>query len=716
MNLRSAYYNVFGMKVFIALLIFCFCSGSQLYAIVVTVTGTINYQKRVYTRPSTNLDEAIVLTPLVGAKVEASTVTQGVVGTVFTNTLGVYSLTFDYNNSFDLDVYGANASVEVGTNVLNGSVTGIYKNKIATAQTAAATYSLDIKETENSGAYNIYMQLDKGRQWFEGNGKSFTKTINAVWPTNQGTFYDVGLNAIYLLGVTGGNSDPDEFDDDVILHEFGHLAIEAFSKDHSAGGSHSIQSKIDLRLAWSEGAATWVSCAIRGNSTYVDSTGSLSGTKTLANSYDNSVPSSLSKEAGNEVAVTYVLLKAASENSDKTVVDVLSGFRALPSSLSNEHISMDTFHDLWTGNDLSTHYKNREMSFQTDSESSFNSVSPSPITASKSYSNLTFYPSGNSDHFSFTALAGATYSFETSNTKNGALTQLDLYKSDVNGTPVQTNAQKNGALSDSTSKLSFKATDSSIYFLKASRFNSLTSDYGKSNSSYSRTVGRYGTYDLDVNIASPTAVSVLTASDSSATIESALASILASSTGSTLTSAIANLTVVSAGQSRNFNSSQSYISTIGTTAVSQITHTDPDFSASISNIPSNNTFVFATLPLTVDSKVPALSTGKLMVFNLKNGTEDVSSGFSIQLTLSGVVNSAANQKLYVQDSITGTFSDAQAAVVVSGADLIFTLTHFSNYVLVNEAVEAGVSSSSSQTFGSNAASSSGGGGGGCFLK
>ncbi len=719
MNLKSTYYNVSAMKVLFTYLIIGLLSQIPLYAVTVTVTGTINYQKRVYTRPATDLDETIVLTPLAGAKVEASTVTQGVVGSGFTNALGVYSITFDYNNSFDLDVNSSNASVEVGTNVVNGSITGIYKNKIVATQTAGATYNLDITEANNSGAYNIYMQLDKGRQWFEGKGKIFTKTINAVWPTAQGTFYDVGLNSIYLLGVTGGNTDPDEFDDDVILHEFGHLAIEAFSKDHSAGGAHSIQSKIDLRLAWSEGAATWVSCAIRGDSTYVDSTGSLTGSKTLANSYDNAAPSSLSKEAGNEVAVTYVLLNAATENSDKTVIDVLSGFKTLPSSLSNEHISMDTFHDLWTGNDLTAYYKDRDMSFQTDSESSFSASSPSPITAKKSYSNLTFFPSGNGDHFSFTAEAGASYSFETSNTKNGALTQIDLYRGDFNSSPIQTNAQKNGVVSDSTSKLSFKATDASAYFLKVSRFNSLTSDYGKSSSSYSRTVGRYGTYDFAVNIDSPTAVSVLTASDSDSTIEGALASALSGSTGTSLTSAIANLTVVNSGQSRSFNTGQLYVSTIGTTSLSQISHADPEYTVSVSNIPSDNTFVFATLPLAVDSNVPALATGKLMVFNLKSGSVDVSSGFSIELTLSGMVNSGASQKLYVQDSLTGSFSDAQAAVVINGADLIFTLTHFSNYVLVNESLNAGDSSSGiSQTFtsGLTSPSSGGGGGGGCFLK
>jgi hypothetical protein len=192
-----------------------------------------------------------------------------------------------------------------------------------------------------------------------------------------------------------------------------------------------------------------------------------------------------------------------------------------------------------------------------------------------------------------------------------------------------------------------------------------------------------------------------------------LASMLTSTTGTSLTNAIANLTVVSSGQSRNFATGDLYVSTIGTTAVSSITHADPSFATSLSNIPADRTFVYGTLPLTVDSNSPALSTGKIMVFSLKNGTEDVSSGFSINLKISGVANSALNQRLYVQDSVTGVFSDSGFEPLISGSDLDFTLTHFSNYVLVN-AQQSATSSTSSATGFSQAAS--GGGGGGCFLR
>ena len=708
------------MRISIICFTLCLCVN-LVYGASVTVTGTINYDKRVYTHPSTNLAETVTATALAGAKVEVSDLFNGILGTGFTNTNGVYSITVDFNsansNSFTIKVNSSNSSVEVGTNVLNGSITGIYSNTVASNQTSAGTYNLEISETNNSGAYNIYMQLDKGRQWFEGKGKSFTKTINAVWPTSSGTFFDVGQNTVYLLGVTGGNFDPDEFDDDVILHEFGHLAMEAFSIDHSAGGSHSLTATTDLRLAWSEGVATWISCAIRGDAVYKDSTGSKdSSNKTINNPYDHTAPRDASKESGNEAAITYVLWNAASGASDQSIIDVVSSFKSLPSSLEGEQISMDTFNDLWTTTDLSSFYTNRSMSYNTDSLNVFNISSPRSVSASETFSDLTFFPGGNSDYFTFSAQAGGTYTFETSKARNGALTKIDLYKDSIStDSLVQSNSQKNGSVSDTTSKLSFKSENNSTYFLEVSRFNSSTRNYGVAPSTYTKTVGRYGTYDLSSTLVAPTAISLLSSSDDDTTVTNALTSTYSSSTGTALTSAISNLTVVSAGQSKEFSTSELYVSTIGTTSISSVTHVDPSFGTVISNIPSDRTFVYATMPLSVDSNAPVGSTGKLMVFSLKNGSEEVSSGFSIGLKLTGAASSSSNQRLYVQNSTTGAFSDSGFTPSISGSDLEFTMTHFSNYVLVNETLASSSTTSTNSTASASAPSSSGGGGG-CFLK
>jgi hypothetical protein len=68
---------------------------------------------------------------------------------------------------------------------------------------------------------------------------------------------------IYLLGKA--SNDTDEFDHHVISHEFGHYLQDAFSRDDSIGGQHSMNERIgvDMRLAFSEGwGNAWAAIAL----------------------------------------------------------------------------------------------------------------------------------------------------------------------------------------------------------------------------------------------------------------------------------------------------------------------------------------------------------------------------------------------------------------------------------------------------------------------
>jgi len=76
---------------------------------------------------------------------------------------------------------------------------------------------------------------------------------------------------IYVLGKE--NVDTDEFDSPVIAHEWGHYYQSAFSRDDSPGGSHSLDERVDRRLAFSEGWGNgWSGIALE-RSNYVDSVG-----------------------------------------------------------------------------------------------------------------------------------------------------------------------------------------------------------------------------------------------------------------------------------------------------------------------------------------------------------------------------------------------------------------------------------------------------------
>ncbi len=85
-----------------------------------------------------------------------------------------------------------------------------------------------------------------------------------------GTSFFNGGN-IYLLGAE--NSDTDEYDTHLILHEWGHYFENKFSRSDSMGGSHSLVSKLDLRVAFSEGWANAWSAMSQDDPVYTDAIG-----------------------------------------------------------------------------------------------------------------------------------------------------------------------------------------------------------------------------------------------------------------------------------------------------------------------------------------------------------------------------------------------------------------------------------------------------------
>ncbi|MFO1426707.1 MAG: hypothetical protein U1F11_06980 [Steroidobacteraceae bacterium] len=75
--------------------------------------------------------------------------------------------------------------------------------------------------------------------------------------------------SIYVLGAAG--SDTDEFDAHVIAHEWGHYYQDAFSRDDSVGGPHSVTDRLDLRVAFSEGWGNAFAAMVRNDPVYRDS-------------------------------------------------------------------------------------------------------------------------------------------------------------------------------------------------------------------------------------------------------------------------------------------------------------------------------------------------------------------------------------------------------------------------------------------------------------
>jgi hypothetical protein len=94
-------------------------------------------------------------------------------------------------------------------------------------------------------------------------------SLGAVEDGDLGSSFFQIPNEIYILG--DENSDTDEYDRHVIAHEWIHYFEDNFSRSDSLGGAHSVDDRLDMRVAYSEGLANAISGIITGDSVYRDS-------------------------------------------------------------------------------------------------------------------------------------------------------------------------------------------------------------------------------------------------------------------------------------------------------------------------------------------------------------------------------------------------------------------------------------------------------------
>ena len=82
--------------------------------------------------------------------------------------------------------------------------------------------------------------------------------------------YD-GENKLYILG--DENGDTDEFDNHIIIHEWGHYFESKFSRADSIGGPHSEGDMLDMRVAFGEGWGNAWSAIATDDPIYYDTSG-----------------------------------------------------------------------------------------------------------------------------------------------------------------------------------------------------------------------------------------------------------------------------------------------------------------------------------------------------------------------------------------------------------------------------------------------------------
>lgn len=126
-----------------------------------------------------------------------------------------------------------------------------------------------IKLDGPSGPFHLFETLHQGVSFIAGKGYAMPAPTVAEWSQGQqtGTRYEPGADRLYF---NGHEDDPDEFDDSVILHEFGHRVMAKLSRDDSPGGDHNMLNQSTPSLAWSEGFATYLAQRTMGTPRYND--------------------------------------------------------------------------------------------------------------------------------------------------------------------------------------------------------------------------------------------------------------------------------------------------------------------------------------------------------------------------------------------------------------------------------------------------------------
>ena len=132
------------------------------------------------------------------------------------------------------------------------------------------------------------------------------------------TTFNVGNNTAVVLGDRndhGTESDSDEFDDAVILHEYAHLLAVKFSRDDSPGGNHMLGDMLDPRVAWSEGWANFFSSVVRNDPIWRDSRGP-NGQNILRYDLEDDVPAGDRPGYWSEASVDTILWDLYDDHDD----------------------------------------------------------------------------------------------------------------------------------------------------------------------------------------------------------------------------------------------------------------------------------------------------------------------------------------------------------------------------------------------------------------
>ncbi len=145
------------------------------------------------------------------------------------------------------------------------------------------------------------------------------------------SFYDPSENNMYILG--DEDNDTDEYDKSVIQHELAHYLEDTVSRSDSLGGDHSLNSSLDMRVAFGEGFANAFSGIASGQPLYADS-GGTDQSRGFSYSLEQNTFNDLGWFSENSVGkVIYDIADAENEGVDSLSLGFTPIYQAMASDL-----------------------------------------------------------------------------------------------------------------------------------------------------------------------------------------------------------------------------------------------------------------------------------------------------------------------------------------------------------------------------------------------
>ncbi len=325
----------------------------------VTLSGKIQFDLVPLNTTTNGLDYAnTVISPARGVTVQAVDASNAVLETTRTNASGDYTLEAPINTDVRIralaemvSTTGPQWDVKVIDNtsngdlyVLQGSLTNTGENNANRTLTADSGWGgSSYTSARQAGPFAILNPIyDSLQKMAAADPDIVMPLVNFNWSVNN-TATNSGDNASGAIGTsfyTNGNifilgdddDDTDEYDDHVVVHEWGHYFEDRLSRSDSIGGPHGGGDRLDPRVAFGEGFGNALSGMMTDDPVYRDS-----NRAQQAQGFSIDVESNAHSNEGwfNEGSVQSILYDIYDSNSDGTD-NVSAGFAPIYNTLVSE--------------------------------------------------------------------------------------------------------------------------------------------------------------------------------------------------------------------------------------------------------------------------------------------------------------------------------------------------------------------------------------------